>query len=249
MLEIYEFKSQRISDVFPLLLTRGVNPNLQNKYYKDTPLHCAIRSTRIDMVKQLLACEKIDLTIENGKGETPLQLAIAREAEAEHKDVPGRIRKAIEEKLGIASQDEPDEPEEKSDVLLNQTQTPENPPEHPINEGHGPRSGEEHKTQDPITPDKTSPSDTPVNPVPRTPAPPSEKKPPQENTYASLKNGAGAIVALGTFVFVIYLLIPGEENTATPEDDHTVLPEDIETSTPEDEQMETTQETEPYDMD
>ncbi len=57
------------------LIKGGVNLNCTNEY-GDTPLHLAVGGSPIRIVEELLVQEKIDVTVKNSRGRTPLKIGI-----------------------------------------------------------------------------------------------------------------------------------------------------------------------------
>eukprot|EP00026_Physarum_polycephalum_P018986 Phypoly_transcript_20799.p1 GENE.Phypoly_transcript_20799~~Phypoly_transcript_20799.p1 ORF type:complete len:176 (+),score=41.76 Phypoly_transcript_20799:88-615(+) len=68
-------------DVTELLLSKGANPNLQNKTSGETPLHRAAWGNHTDLVKLLIA-HGANPTIANKNGQKPVQVAKTKELRA-----------------------------------------------------------------------------------------------------------------------------------------------------------------------
>ena len=64
------------AEVAVLLLILGSNPNVQNEFEEETPLHLAAEAGKIKVVSALLSDAETDLNVKNENGKTPLYLAV-----------------------------------------------------------------------------------------------------------------------------------------------------------------------------
>lgn len=64
------------NEILSILLEKGINVNEQDKRWRETPLHYAVKNHRSRVVQQLLKTKSIDVNLKNGVGETALHLAV-----------------------------------------------------------------------------------------------------------------------------------------------------------------------------
>ena len=72
--KLFEAIECNLIDEVENILRSGVNVNIRNNY-KDSPLHCAVNSNSIEIVKLLLKYESLNINILDSRGETALHYA------------------------------------------------------------------------------------------------------------------------------------------------------------------------------